>query len=99
MSYATIFIPSSGILAAYPTGSPELASALGIYLCAWLIITVLFLCVYSIPLFHCASASASHTCVRSIPCLFRSVAFVAVLTTLATTFALLAGAQFSGMLS
>ena len=45
MSYATIFIPSSGILAAYPTGSPELASALGIYLCAWLIITVLFLCV------------------------------------------------------
>lgn len=97
MSYAAIFIPSSGILAAYPTGSPELASAIGIYLCAWLIITVLFLCVYSPIRLHFVGTSDTST--RSIPCLFRSMAFVAVLTTLATTFALLAGAQFSGLLA
>ncbi|KAJ7350006.1 FUN34 transmembrane protein [Mycena albidolilacea] len=42
MSYATIFIPSSGILAAYPDPN-ELASALGIYLLAWLILTLFFL--------------------------------------------------------
>ncbi|KAJ7844448.1 FUN34 transmembrane protein [Mycena leptocephala] len=42
MSYATIFIPSSGILAAYPDPN-ELASALGIYLIAWLMVTLFFL--------------------------------------------------------
>ncbi|KAF7352024.1 Fun34 transmembrane protein [Mycena venus] len=42
MSYATIFIPSSGILAAYPDPN-ELASALGIYLTAWLMVTLFFL--------------------------------------------------------
>ncbi|KAJ6559546.1 GPR1/FUN34/yaaH family-domain-containing protein [Mycena capillaripes] len=42
MSYATIFIPSSGILAAYPDPD-ELASALGIYLIAWLMLTIFFL--------------------------------------------------------
>ncbi|KAF7337226.1 Ammonia transport outward protein 2 [Mycena sanguinolenta] len=42
MSYATIFIPSSGILAAYPDPT-ELASALGIYLVAWLMVTIFFL--------------------------------------------------------
>jgi len=42
MSYATIFIPSSGILAAIPDPD-ELASALGIYLTAWLMLTLFFL--------------------------------------------------------
>jgi len=42
MSYATIFIPNSGILAAY-TDPNELASALGIYLIAWLMLTIFFL--------------------------------------------------------
>lgn len=36
------FIPSSGILAAYPDPN-ELASALGIYLIAWLMVTLFFL--------------------------------------------------------
>ncbi|KAJ7455731.1 Gpr1 family protein [Mycena latifolia] len=42
MSYATIFIPSSGILSAY-SDPDELASALGIYLVAWLMVTLFFL--------------------------------------------------------
>jgi GPR1/FUN34/yaaH family len=42
MSYATIFIPSSGILAAY-TDDTELASALGIYLITWFMFTFLLL--------------------------------------------------------
>ncbi|KAF8178036.1 FUN34 transmembrane protein [Pholiota molesta] len=43
MSYATIFIPSSGILAAYPVGSPELSNAIGVYLITWFMVTVLFI--------------------------------------------------------
>jgi succinate-acetate transporter protein len=44
MSYATIFIPSSGVLAAY-SDPDELASALGIYLVAWLMVTLFFMYV------------------------------------------------------
>ncbi|KAJ7697822.1 Gpr1 family protein [Mycena rosella] len=42
MSYATIFIPSSGIMAAY-ANPDELANAIGIYLVAWLMVTLFFL--------------------------------------------------------
>ncbi|KAJ7737429.1 Gpr1 family protein [Mycena maculata] len=42
MSYATIFIPASGIEAAY-TDPTELSSALGIYLVAWTMVTIFFL--------------------------------------------------------
>jgi len=42
MSYATILIPGSGILTAYANGpDDELASALGIYLIVWFILTFL----------------------------------------------------------
>ncbi|KAJ6631781.1 GPR1/FUN34/yaaH family-domain-containing protein [Mycena sp. CBHHK59/15] len=42
MSYATISIPASGIMSAY-SDPDELASALGIYLVAWLMLTLFFL--------------------------------------------------------
>jgi succinate-acetate transporter protein len=42
MSYATILLPGSGIVAKYTTES-ELESALGIYLMSWFIVTTLFL--------------------------------------------------------
>ncbi|KAJ6533937.1 GPR1/FUN34/yaaH family-domain-containing protein [Mycena vulgaris] len=42
MSYATIFIPSSGVIAAY-SDPDEFANAVGIYLVAWLMVTVFFL--------------------------------------------------------
>jgi succinate-acetate transporter protein len=44
MSYATILIPSSGILAAYSTeNATMLNDALGIYLITWFIFTFLML--------------------------------------------------------
>jgi len=42
MSYATILIPASGIMAAYPDEA-ELGNALGIYLITWMMITFFFL--------------------------------------------------------
>jgi len=44
MSFATIFIPGSGILTAY-TDATELEHALGIYLFSWFIVTFLFFLV------------------------------------------------------
>jgi len=41
MSYATILIPSSGILASYDANPSELSSALGIYLITWFMFTTL----------------------------------------------------------
>ncbi|OBZ79637.1 Ammonia transport outward protein 2 [Grifola frondosa] len=43
MSYASIFIPASNIVAAFAGDEKELASALGIYLITWMIITILLL--------------------------------------------------------
>lgn len=45
MSYATIFIPGSGISAAYADAANDEATALGIYLFMWFIVTFLHLCV------------------------------------------------------
>jgi len=42
LSYATIFIPGSGILAAYEGKNDDLSSAIGIYLITWFIVTFLF---------------------------------------------------------
>jgi len=44
MSYATILIPGSGIIASYTTPT-ELQSALGIYLSTWFMVTFFFLLV------------------------------------------------------
>ncbi|KAI0820608.1 FUN34 transmembrane protein [Trametes gibbosa] len=41
MSFGTIFIPGSGITAAYGENADELNSALGIYLFTWMIVTAL----------------------------------------------------------
>ena len=44
LSFATIFIPDSGILAAYAdVPASELNSALGIYLITWFVVTLLLL--------------------------------------------------------
>ncbi|KAG1814666.1 Gpr1 family protein [Suillus subaureus] len=43
MSYATIFIPDSGIIAAYGTNEDELHQALGIYLITWFVFTFLLM--------------------------------------------------------
>lgn len=43
MSYATILIPSSGVLAAYADDADGLSNALGIYLITWMVVTAIFL--------------------------------------------------------
>jgi len=43
MSYATILIPNSGIIAAYAGHEDELNQALGIYLITWFVLTFLLL--------------------------------------------------------
>lgn len=51
MSYATILIPGSGIIAAYENiegGAEQLSAALGIFLITWMIVTFLFLWVTDI---------------------------------------------------
>ncbi|KAJ8082733.1 hypothetical protein PM082_008589 [Marasmius tenuissimus] len=45
LSYATIFIPGSGIAAAYADKSGEKASAVGIWLMTWMVVTFLFFIV------------------------------------------------------
>jgi len=45
LSYATILIPNSGVLAAYADAPKELDNALGIYLITWFMITFLFFLV------------------------------------------------------
>ncbi|KAG5717861.1 Ammonia transport outward protein 2 [Termitomyces sp. T112] len=45
MSYATILIPGSGIVAAYAGNESELSSALGIFLICWMLVTFFFLIV------------------------------------------------------
>jgi succinate-acetate transporter protein len=43
MSYATILIPTSGIITAYAGEPVELENALGIFLITWFMVTFLFL--------------------------------------------------------
>jgi len=43
MSYAAIFIPGSGILAAYGNNTQELSNAVGLYLIVWFMFTVMLI--------------------------------------------------------
>jgi len=43
MSYATIFIPGSGILAAYANNPQELGNAVGLYLIVWFMFTLMLI--------------------------------------------------------
>jgi succinate-acetate transporter protein len=46
MSYAAIFIPGSGILAAYGNNTQELSNAVGLYLIVWFMFTMMLMYVY-----------------------------------------------------
>jgi len=43
MSYAAIFIPGSGVLAAYGNNTQELSNALGLYLIVWFMFTIMLI--------------------------------------------------------
>ena len=52
MSFATILIPGSGVGEAY-TNADEFASALGIYLVTWAVVTFLLTWVFYVPSSWC----------------------------------------------
>lgn len=43
LSYATLFIPSSGVMAAFNGDAQEFSNAVGIYLMTWFMITLMFM--------------------------------------------------------
>jgi succinate-acetate transporter protein len=93
MSYATILVPGSGIIEAYGTDKGEFASAIGIYLTTWCIVTLLFayallsrFLLWTINNYQCPSTAT----------LRKSIAFIALFFCLAVTFALLAASEFNG---
>ena len=104
MSYATIFIPGSGILAAYGDNTQELSNALGLYLTVWFMFTVMLMYVFVLlsflflSFFSC-DFSRSYTyilnlCPISPYVINKNLAFSLLLTALAITFILLAAADF-----
>lgn len=66
MSYATIFIPGSGILESYKD-PVELSSAIGIYLITWMFVTFFFLCVFLIVSVRCKCSYFQTASILSAP--------------------------------
>ena len=61
MSYATIFIPGSGIIAAYGNDTQELSNAVGLYLVVWFMFTVMLMYVYVLLPFSLSLHAISYT--------------------------------------
>ena len=104
MSYATIFIPGSGILAAYGNNKQELSNAVGLYLVVWFMFTVMLLYVYELMpflslhvIFLVFAVVPSQTDIEppiSTSVINKNLAFSLLLTALALAFILLAAAEF-----
>jgi succinate-acetate transporter protein len=96
LSYATIFIPSSGISAAYSeVPASEFSSAIGVYLMSWMVVTFLFLCVpssFSPP----TSIFLTPPAYGSIASLRKNIAFIALFFFLTLTFMMLGANAFTG---
>jgi GPR1/FUN34/yaaH family len=93
MSYATILIPGSGIVAAFGTNVTQLNNALGIYLLTWTMVTFfmgwVFIYLRVLPVLLITLE------MYSVATLRKNVAFVALFVFLGITFALLAGGSFN----
>jgi succinate-acetate transporter protein len=90
MSFGTVLIPGSGIVAAYPDPK-EFQNALGIYFTAWAIDTFLFL--YGVvPTLTIPDSQ----CGYSVVALHKNIAFIFLFGTVFMTFVLLASANFTG---
>ena len=100
MSYATIFIPGSGILAAYGNNTQELSNAIGLYLTVWFMFTVMLMYVYVLLSFF--FLRVVFLVLKLILNLYpispyvinKNLAFSLLLTALAIAFILLAAAEF-----
>src|ERR1700722_1481090 len=97
MSFATIFIPASGIAASY-TKPQEFHNAIGIYLIIWFMVTFFLLCVYFYFYFYFYFISnlINFFFSSSIAALRKSVAFISLFVYFFVTFILLAAANFIG---
>lgn len=100
MSYATIFIPGSGILAAYGNNTQELSNAIGLYLTVWFMFTVMLMYVYVLLSFFFLRVVffvlklILNFCPISPYVINKNLAFSLLLTALAIAFILLAAAEF-----
>ena len=102
MSYAAIFIPGSGILAAYDNNAQELSNAIGLYLVVWFMFTVMLMYVFVLLPFLSLRAIFLVIAVVLIlsfspispSVIHKNLAFSLLLTSLAITFILLAAAEF-----
>jgi succinate-acetate transporter protein len=91
MSFATIYIPGTGIIAAY-TNPAELESAVGIYLITWFMVTFFFL--YASPHFSFYLFSSLFF-FSSLGTLRKNIALMALFGFLTITFLVLAVANFA----
>lgn len=96
MSYATIYLPNSGIIAAYGENLDELNQAVGIYLITWFMVTFLLLCVALSFKFY---ATSNASLIFRIGALRRNISFIALLFFLCITFILLAAGAWTGKLN
>lgn len=100
MSYATIFIPGSGILAAYGNNTQELSNAIGLYLTVWFMFTVMLMYVYVLLSFFFLRVVfivlklILNLSPISPYVINKNLAFSLLLTALAIAFILLAAAEF-----
>jgi len=97
MSYATILIPGSGIIAAYENiegGIEQLSAALGIFLITWMIVTFFFLWVIELNRF--CIGFVSYLRMFSVVSLRKTIPFVALFSFLTVTFAVLAAGEWTG---
>lgn len=91
MSYATIFIPSSGIMAAY-TDPNEFAHAFGIYLASWLMVTFFFLFVFNLFL---SSFTLLIKPLNRLAVIRRNMSYTLLLSALLLAFICLTAAEFT----
>jgi len=97
MSYATILIPGSGIIATYENiegGIEQLSAALGIFLITWMIVTFFFLWVTELNRF--CIGFVSYLRMFSVVSLRKTIPFVALFSFLTVTFAVLAAGEWTG---
>ena len=93
LSFASLYLPDAGIVAAYNGNESELNSALGIYLVTWMVITFLLLYVPP-PRPDTPGLSHIHPPLSSIAALRRNMGLIALFFFLTVTFMLLAIAKF-----
>jgi len=96
MSYATIFIPGSGVIESFGGNMDEFNQAMALYLITWFIITVLFM--YAV-FFWITDKPMLISKFDSLPVLRRNIALTALLSSLSIALLLLSIGSMNGKAS